>query len=438
MQKKNNHEGYFIIYLFVIASIVLVGELYFFDLLSTYNRLHTYSGDSHEYFSAADLLFSEFRGHPTRPVGFPILLKLISFFSDGKFNYTIFFTSQVAFWYATIALIYLTVRLFKTEKIAFIGGLIFISCVGFSMRFLQIMTEPFYTFLLTFSIWLLFSGYQNQKAFRILCAWFLVCFSVIVRPSLFFSIIILLPLICLSFYKIKNYIYIFLSISIAVFLIGGQAILTYKSTKVVKLSFIGEITLYLYHDAYLQALKDSKSIAQSDILWGKVREKRKVEIGLVPVENYSTGLLKKEDWLLTSRKIKSTFFENVWESPVLATINYFQILFRNSVGGSDNLINIKNNYTKLTYFAFLLSRLQNLVLTIFCFLFFLKVIIDWKKYVNPIWQIRFALMIILMNIILLSPVSLAQGDRLHVVFYPIIIIIMCLDVNLSSKLTDKK
>lgn len=104
---------------------------------------------------------------------------------------------------------------------------------------------------------------------------------------------------------------------------------------------------------------------------------------------------------------------------------YFINLYSNSIKGSASIHACKNqkNTSYFEFFLFLfkgISKIQNIFFTILGIIISCYSLIKWKKLSNFIKISSFAVL----YIFAISGMSSDQGDRLHLVFYPLVILLI--------------
>lgn len=412
----------FVLLLMLLFLVVILGEHYYFNLFTDAVFSAIYTADGREYLDATDVLFNQFETHPTRPIGFPIFLKLIYLVGAGEFNYRIFFTSQLLLWFSTSVAIFFSVRKLKNNLIAFIAAAAFILLPGTSLRCLQIMTEPLYAGLLASFVLFLILGTVKNKTNFVLISWLILVASVLVRPTLFYAVIVVLPWFSYYFFKKKKISQLLICFSIPLLFIGTQTRLMFNLTKEYKLSYIADITTYYYFSAYIIAAKTSDNKEERDEKWTELKEQRKEELGL-KASNFSRALLEKKDWMESGTKIRDIVKSEITENPAIALAVYFRGFVQNSTGGNDNLVWINSSNSASTKVLYWLSRLQNLIFTFLFFVAFLFHLLDYKKLKTELWQVRSIIILVVLNLMLTDPISFAQGDRFRIVIFPLILIL---------------
>lgn len=421
-QKNMLTKRTFVLCMIILFLIIIFCEHNYFNLFSDAAFSEIYTADGREYLDATESLFNQFQTHPTRPIGFPILLKSIYLLGNGEFDYRVFLSSQLFLWFATSLAIFLSVSKLKSNLIAFIAAASFLLLPGTTIRCLQIMTEPFYACLLASFALFLILGLVKNKTNYVLISWIILVFSVLVRPTLFYAVIVVLAWFAYYFYKNKKISQLLICLSIPILFIGSQARLMSHLTNEYKLSYIADITTYYYFSAYIIAAKTSQSKGERDTRWTELKEERKAELGLVS-PNFSRAVLEKKDWQASSKKIREIVKSEIIDNPRVALAVYLRGFLQNSTGGNDNLVWINRGNSTFTKALYWLSRVQNLIFTLLFFIAFLSHLLDYKRLRTGLWQAKSIIILVILNLILTDPISFAQGDRFRVVIFPLILIL---------------
>lgn len=418
-------KRYSILMLAALFCTIILGEYFYFDLFSDATYSLITNDDGREYLDAMDSFFDEFKGHPTRPVGYTFFLRIIYLLSGGVFNYKIFFFAHLLIWFCTTIITFFSIRLFRGNKISFLLSSILLLLPGTSLRCFQIWTEPLYAFLLSCIVLFLLIGYKKQQISYFTGSWIILVFSVLVRPTLFYTCILIFPIF--FYYYLKNKVYyslVFISI-LSFLLIGGQARLIYNLTGEYKLSYIADITTYYYFSAYVVATNSTDSKDMRDARWFELRTERENELGL-QADIFSGSVLAKDDWKTSTERIRKIIKREVSKNGCVTLFIYTRNFLQNSTGGNDNLIWINQDNSFTTRVFYLISRLQCTLFT-FTFLFTLFFHLTvWKNWQTQLWILKSIIFLIILNLILTDPISFAQGDRFRVVIFPISLILLSL------------
>lgn len=423
----------YLIALAILFFIIIIFEYHYFELFTDSAFSSIYTADGREYLDATDTLFNQSKAHPTRTIGFPLFLKVIYLVGKGEFDYRIFFVSQLLIWFFTDLLIFFLVDKFRSGLTAFMAALLFLLLPGTGIRCLQIMTEPLYFFLLTSFAFLLIVGVLERKNNMIIGGWIILVFSILVRPTLFYGFVIILPWFLYYFFEQRKFFNLIVCLLFPIVFIGTQVRLIHNLTGEYKLSYIADITTYYYFSAYISATENSDNKMQRDVKWRELKMERKEKLQLHS-SYFSRAVLEKNDWKESSAEIRNEVKIQVTKKTLIALKVYFRNFLQNSLGGNDNLVWINSNGAVFTRILFWLSRIQNLLITFLFLSVFCSHTIAYKMYRTKLWQAKSIIILIILNLILTDPISFAQGDRFRIVIFPLVLILFFIRKKRSNVL----
>lgn len=417
--------------LFLIALSIVSAEIVVFDLFSEVNFYAIESWDSVEYLDAMSLLFEEFKGHPTRPIGFPIFLKLIAIISGKSFNYFIFFCSQFVLWLLTAFFIYKIIAIFKPKKMA-LGLAIFFQVLGApAARMIWVMTEITYSFLLILIMYLFIKYIQTKKEALFYLMWLTLVYTILVRPPLMYSILLLIGVFFIFFALRQQYLTMIfvLILPLSAYLFQTQLVKEISGER--RISYIGDITAYYYFDAYLHAKLNTNDKKGRNELWKKLHKDKRAELDL-PYDNFPYLVKKKKNWIETSLYVRTEIYNDFNQYPITFLWTYGRNFFQNSVGGNYMLRKTHNNKPMLTKIYFWITRFQNLLLTFSFFISVFFFLFRFRQRTISLNIILSLLLLIIFNHVLTDPISFVQGDRFRVVIYPLYIMLFILSGALGK------
>ncbi|MFK7770672.1 MAG: hypothetical protein AB8F94_00980 [Saprospiraceae bacterium] len=299
----------------------------------------TRGADSFEY-EDAGLLFltQDFSAHPTRMLGYSLPVGFFRLISNSDLQFyllNLFFNYSC--WLMTNLLLFKSLKLIlKNNKQALFYTLLFTFHVGIFVQSTQILSEIFYIFLITFSIFFLIK-HQIEKHFRLLLFSFLAfCLSILVRPTLQYFLIFIIPLLIGKIYyqdknKVKKITTVFI---IFVSTIGLQLVIMNKSFNTNKLSNIDTLTLHLYFGNYAEQWCVSRNLDIAGKAWGKEVKRRRLLIGK---EKINQAILRKKDWKDYNEFVIDDFLQKFQINKICFGEAFFRNILSNSIGGNNNL-----------------------------------------------------------------------------------------------------
>lgn len=410
--RKNQYILLFVSLIFVLLIFVLLqlGKFVFGE--------NYIPSDSYEYINASNILYKEFIPHPTRPLGYAFILGLPNLFIDSVSlkGYLIFSVIlNLFFWFGTIILLYKSLHLFIGKRSSFFATLFFIICIGNVTQIFYVLTETVVTFLLLLMSYFLLIHIKNKNTKYLILGVSVLNIIILFKPGMFyFAGFISLSLMLYLFYirkikKLKSFYFI-----LSVLLVAIQFSSIYKTYGNITPSYIGKLAWYHYLGAKSNAKANNISYSkESDIRLSTFKDLNwndKSRVSVIDFKNQITGN-----------------FNNV-------LIVYAKNIFGNISIGSGAIPlydNEKNNISNLRFNRILwqISRYQN-ILFVFLFLMSLVLIFYYRRKVNAFILISSG---VVLYTILTSGISFLQGDRFHIVFYPLVIINILYLLSWNSK-----
>lgn len=362
-------------------------------------------GDDGSYVAAARLLYLDGQIDNTRPMlisaiyGLPFLLGLAD---NAVVNWGL--TLNFIAWFASILLIFKTLELSTTRRIAFIGSASCIFFIGHLAHAFNLLTECIFIAGILASVYCVARYYKTLRAENLSIAISILLFNSLIKPvALGLAIIIIifffrrLKEIALNGYSIL--------VLIAVGLIHFQAINVKKLYGDYTISYISDITYYNYLGAKADAYRRG-----ADFEPGKD-------------ERYSA--MRK----LTSHEVKVLAKEDLREQISNNTLNliraYAFCIYSNSSKGSfivSQTTNINGTwYFKICWLAFkAISKLQNISFTIISVGVSFYLLLKGRSH-PPFYRL---LSLITLFIFFISAMSCFQCDRFHIAFFPLMILML--------------
>lgn len=380
----------FLILVIIVISCQLLNQNYKFP-------------DSYSYLLACKELYFNFKLNDHRPFLFNLIYGIPLLFTkniESLFLWSLIL--NVLFWFATINLLYKSLLSFTSPKIAFIASLLFSISIGNIFIIFHLLTETIFTFI-TILIVYQSINYSKDKEIKPL----IYALSVLILACLIKPLSLGIVLICIIFYyndilKITKSRYsIVLYFSILLFLI--QLIGMKVTYGTFTLSYIDSSTYYNYLGTKADCYKNKEVFIQG-------KNKRVLE-----TKNLSHQEMKK--------LAKKDFYNQLENNKINLIKAYFSNLFINSTKGSASVHGCKN-INKTSYFdAFqftfkVISKIQNIFLTLLGILTSFIILYNYKTNTKSILFVAFTIL----YCIGVSAISTDQGDRFHIILYPLIIL----------------
>jgi len=344
--------------------------------------------DSQNYLRASKAFFSSLSPHPHRPIGMSLVTGIPLVFNAA--DATIFSWSwllNTLCWLATIALLFKIINKTRYKKIAFSLALTYVFCVGPIVLNMHLLSETYYVFLLVLSFYCL-QLYQNKQTAKFLfIALSLIIISWLFRPVSKYIVVLMLVIYAKDIFgTIKNKYSLLVFGSFLFLLI--QCGLNYKAFGNFKVSYMDSYTAYLYITSQAEAKK-------RDVPRQTFSEKRYEEFMKLP--------LKKRHKKGMSDFKPSLTFEYLENKKDTNLFNITKPLF-------NQLSRIQN---------ILLSLLGFIIVGILCY----KTLFV-KSYLIKDHKLEIFLGLTIAYLVIVSGISFGQGDRFHLVVYPLIFILL--------------
>lgn len=372
--------------------------------------------DSYSYILAAKELYYDFRFNDHRPLvinainGLPLL-----FGYDEKSLFVWSLLVNYFCWIGTILLLYKIAKNKFSERKSFLFALIYIFFIGNFFIVFHLLSETIFTFLLVVVLQFLILFNTTKKiGFFIFSLSLLIVMSMI-KP-LCIGLIFILLLIYFKDLKLvfsSKYSFLIL-ISSCVLLL--QLIKMNKEYGNYTISYIDVITYYNYLGTRADCLKNNIEFEQ-----GK-----------------NERVVKLRDTSMKAMKLiaKKDFEEQLINNKCNLFKAFFINIINNTSKGSDSVHACKNikktNYFDVFSYVFkATSKIQNIIFTIIGFV--LSVYFIFSKTSKLIKFIS----LLIVYFILISAISSNQGDRFHIVIFPVILILVIIG-NFDKATNDLK
>lgn len=387
----------------VLFGLIWLSVVDFFLQMSSQNYIFA---DSDNYLVAAKNLMVFHRGHDYRPIlisfiyGIPFL-----FGANDATVYQFSFYINLFCWLATAILIFKIAATIVRHKLAFYFTLLFYGSLGTLTLLYHLLSENLYTFWLLFAFFLILKYYQSQRFWYLALALATLVSSMLIRPGSKWLAIVF----CLYFVRVlwKNYAHKAMILFYCSWvLIAIQCAGLYHQFGNFTISYIDSITYYNYIGSKAICFKEGKEYTEINNPRANV-------------------LLKLKDRDTITKVAKADFVEQLKNNKINLLKAYFSDVFNNTSSGSAAIAVLKNERNssffesnKEAFFA--ISKWQNRVFTIVGLL--LAIIYFFKSYKE---EMLFTLISsYILYIIAVSGITFSQGDRFHMVFYPMVILLL--------------
>jgi hypothetical protein len=402
------------------------------NILQTYDNIFVPDfelSDCQSYRNAAHYLFFEnLKPHPTRPPIFPFFIGLPYLFKASPSFCTIYvMVFNFICHLLTIAVLFKILEKIVGEK-AFYVSLLYACNIGSIVINNQTLTEPLYTLCLV-AIAYFFQKYILHKSFKdILWAYLLLCLSILIRPTL-------LPLFWVASIGVLYFIYQqkerfkygIIALSIPLSILGSHAYKMKVHYGKPTISFIGPLAYFTYLTPYADQY-DKYPDWQARLKAWEIAKRPRMNL----YERRDT--VSNMDWVGLTSTAQHELITTLQTKPRALGITYIHHVISNCVAYSMMTMWLEN-IRKEAYFdavkkiALPITRLQNTVYSS-AFLVLLPFLLFSKKIKKEEKQFILLIGLIGLTIIFVSGISITQGDRFHIVFAPLALILLSYGFNI--------
>lgn len=387
--------------------LVLIGLLWLvvLNVLLQLDRQTLLYPDASNYLESAQKMYLKFTGHYYRPMVMAFITGLPYLFGSsdaGILKWSLIV--NVMCWLGTSLLLFQIAKDFLKPKVAFVVAILPFFIIGNAVLNYHLLTENIYTFFIVLAFYSLFRYYKTNNFWFLSFSLSLLLSSMLIKPGAkFLAILILLFFIktVLKNYKDKAMILLYGSVLMILIQLVGMKVQYGDFT----LSYIDGVTYHNYLFSKAECFKNGKEYHQIN--------NRRAEY-LFSLLFTDQKRVAKEDAI---RQIK-TNFPNVVKA-------YFDNLLENTKSGNACVFDLENkkgssDFTFWKTVAFNLSKWQNRLFTIIGILVSLYFV---RKLFTP--KSVYALMaLFVLYTIILSGISCGQGDRFHVITFPIVFLLL--------------
>lgn len=383
--------------LLIFVGLLILEVLNFFLQLSDQTFIYP---DSFSYFDAATDLFLHLRGHCYRPIGMAFISGLPYLFgAKGPAIFGWSFYVNMGFWLGTALLLYASGKAFLAAPWAFVVACVYLLCVGPATITFHLLTENAYSFLLLLFLHQFFKYQKTSNYFHLAVGLSVLLFSMLIKPGAkFLAIGVFLYAAKQVFQhrkaRISGLIYGTLLL-IALQLVGMKAQFGNAT-----LSYIDGIT---YHN-YLC----TKAVCyQEGVPYHQINNERAAYLHQFSLPDRKTIAAADliNQLLHNTLNLVKAYLSNLWDNTISGSPYIQDCVNRNQTPAFEP--------SKSLLFA--LSKWQNRGLTLLGIGLSMWVLYARKR----VGKYGVMPVICLLYTVLLSGVSCSQGDRFHLVIYPI-------------------
>ena len=405
-------------YEYVLILISLFSIFLINSLLSLFSQ-NDLCLDCENYLESAIYLFKNFEVHYYRPIGmsiiygFPILFGYNSYLN--LYNYVIII--NIFFYIGIIIYFFKICSLFFDKKKSFYFSLLLITYFGISLHINELLSEIPFIFFILVAFYCLSKYYILNKTDYLFYAISIFLFTILIRPGIFYFAFGIFIFYLLTIYKnwsIKR----ILILIVPAFLILFQMIKMNEQYGNYTISYIDAVTYYNYLGSKSIGLKNNKILNQNsnkraDFIFNQTYKNQKniaYQDLIYQIKNNTYYLVKA----------------------------YIDDLEENTKTGTSRLQNLKNIKNekyfdeKIKLFSEI-TEWQNKLTTLFGLLLALYFTITYNKH-N---KIVFVFVLYFIYIFFISGISSTQGDRFHIVFYPIVLLLLLFFLKNIKNITNK-
>jgi hypothetical protein len=390
--------------LLLSAALQLLQQRYFFP-------------DSTSYFNAAVQLYHHFEPNDIRPMliaainGFPLVFG----FPDNSISLWSIVINAVC-WLSTILMLFEILKKFLPEKAAFVFSLGYLFCVGSAVLVFHLLSETIYAFFL-FLVLFLFGKYAETREFKFLSlSLSVLILSLLVKPGATILVGVAFLYFIRVFYKnLKRKSVIFMLISVA--LVFCQMGMMKKKFGNFTISYIDSFTYYHYLGTRADCLKKNVAFAEAE-------NERYAFFNKLPYEEQ-----KKE----ASRDMKDQLLHNAPNLAKAYIINVADNAIHGSpaVSQSENIANSRV-FETVQYILKVISKIQVILFSLLGFVLGVYWLLMAR---NDLFTM--AVSVMALYVIGISGISSGQGDRFHLVIYPMVMILIAKFINDKTSILKK-
>jgi hypothetical protein len=384
----------------IIAFIWLIINTFLFGLqLQT-----TIFPDAENYYGSSVELYQNFRGHCYRPVLFALISGFPLLFNVEK---TIVFQwiigLNLIFWFTSIILVFKICNHFISVKKAFVLTLIFVFSISNLFFVFHYLTESIFTLIFLAIIYFFLLYIKTKKYQYLVFSLAIMILSVIIKPMTTYLVplgfVLFIPIFLKNIKNKYNLLLYFSILLIVIQLVGMKA-------------QFGNFTISYIDKAAIHNYLLSKSYNYN-----------------IGKEYEQLNNPRAEFLLIQDPKIQKKIAEEDLKNQLKSNkINILKAFFNNLITNTDSnssaiyFLENKNNFVFFDSFKSIflkLTKIYNLQFIIVFLFFFSWYVFNFKTKKNTIITLT---TILAFYTFFVSGISSDQGDRFHIVIYPLILI----------------
>jgi hypothetical protein len=361
--------------------------------------------DSTTYLQAARQFYESFEPNDTRTMllaainGIPYLF---GFADDAVFSWSI--GVNIGSWVGVVLMLFRILRDFMNVTFAFMMSLLYVFCVGSAMVTFHLLADSVFTFFLFLSVFLLRGYHRYGKYIYLASAISVLLLSLLVKPAGKFLVIIAMVLfggkIIRNFFS-KSNLLLLLSLSFVVF----QMALMKKHYGNFTLTYIDSFTYFNYLGTRADCFKEGTEFRQCD------NNRYDYFLKFSPSQQKEIAAADAKSQLFNNTgNLFGAYLTNIWINSTHGSA---------AVSDAQNVNDVKY-HNGLKFIFKVMAKIQIVMLSaagIFLSLFFLFRFRTYGGFFAAIALIN-------LYIIGISGVSSDQGDRFHIVIYPMVILLL--------------
>ncbi len=396
----------------VLCSSIIYASVLKLSYYTYYNNIKTL--DCSSYLQEMESIFIGLPHSSIRPIGYPLFLGICGFLSNNKHNFLVSVAIiQYVLFVGTLFLLYKIISSFVSPKAAIIA----IAIISVNPSFITYcsisLTEIVFCFILVSSVYLFLQFLVTQKEKYLLLFFMCGCVAVLVRPGYYYFTILLMVALVVFFIKKKKLLAILYAILIFTCTIGVQLGIMYKQYDIITPSIINTIALDRYMNTSCISVLQQK------------------DKHIVMAERDSSRALKNETEtisLTTYRNEVETETKKLIQTHPFAFVKAYVLnLFSNTVAANNNIVHTENKNSIITDKLSDISRFYNIAFILIllgCTFYFISVIVQRQVEIKTGSTLFILLLLAICNYIFFtSGVSFFQGDRFHIVFMPLVVLL---------------
>lgn len=382
-------------------------------LLQLHHQSYTFP-DSYSYLLSIKQLYFEHTLNDHRPFLFSFLSGIPLFLDEAIeniFNWSL--VLNLFSWLGTSLLLYKILSNLYKNNIAILFTIFNLLLVGSIAICFHLLTEPLFTFLLIIIFYYIQKFEITKESKFLSIAISLLLLSLLIKPILKFFILIVFVFYFKHFGKMLKTKFSFYLV-MPIFLVFFQMYSLKRNYGDFTLSYIDTATYFNYLGTKADCFKN-------DI---------KFEQGQNQRHSYFSKFSPTDGKKIALNDFKNQLSDN--KTNLLKA--YFSNLYINSTKGSASVfgcrnVNKRKNFEKVLFFFKGITKIQNIILTVLGLILAFHTLIRWRKSMSFIMTVSVAFL----YIFFISGISSDQGDRLHLIFYPLVIIMLVNWLSLKTK-----